>query len=94
LVDDGVDGFELFMEEDDNQVKGAYTYTIRAYGTGGRFADVTGTKSISTGCVVYLVDTFEKDFIFHRPAEGQAIKTFPSASTDYITKPARVSQTA
>jgi hypothetical protein len=91
LVDNGAGGFLLSMEEDDNEVKGVYSYTIRAFAEGGRFIDVKGTKSIATGCVTYLVETFEKEFIFHRPADGQSVENFPSASTDYVTKPAQIS---
>jgi hypothetical protein len=54
---------------------------------GEAFADVTGEMIIGKACLATINTNFELTYTFEIPEFDTNLKTFPDASTDYISKP-------
>lgn len=75
------------MTESANAVEQSYPYVVLATAEGDAIAETSGVMIIVKACVAELNPSFALDYTFEIPETDSEVVTFPSASTDFISRP-------
>jgi hypothetical protein len=93
-ITDSQSTFTLSMFSSANAIETIHEYTVKATAEGGATETVSGTTDVRSVCLASLVNTntmhyptFERHYTYELPVTGTDPKTFPTASTDYVTVP-------
>lgn len=68
-------------------IETTHEYTVKSTAEGGAEQTISGTTDILQVCLASLVADFEKTYTYELPATGTDPKTFPAASTAFVTAP-------